>query len=108
MVEENLAGVLEEADILINTTSVGMSPNKDDTPVPANLLKPSLVVFDVVYNPLKTRLLREAEQTGAQTISGLEMLVWQGALAFEKWTGEKAPVELMRREAIKLLEKHED
>jgi shikimate dehydrogenase len=101
--EENLAEVLERAEVLVNATSVGMSPNIDETPVPARLLKPGLVVFDIVYNPMKTKLLREAEAAGAQTIGGLDMLVWQGALAFEKWTGQKAPVELMREEAIKAL-----
>ena len=103
LVEENLARALDKTDILVNATSVGMSPNIDETPVPSTLLKPGLIVFDVVYNPIKTRLLREAEQIGAQTISGLEMLVWQGASAFEKWTGVKAPVKLMREEVIKVL-----
>jgi len=106
--EENLAEVLEKADILVNATSVGMSPNIDETLVPFNLLKPGLVVFDVVYNPIKTRLLREAEQAGAKTISGIDMLVWQGAIAFEKWTGLKAPIEVMREEVIKVLERHEN
>jgi len=101
--EQNLADVLARADILINTTSVGMSPDVDKTPVPAKLLKPGLVVFDIVYNPAKTRLLREAEAAGAKTINGLDMLVWQGALAFEKWTGRKVPLDLMKREAIKAL-----
>jgi len=101
--EGNLAEVLERADVLVNATSAGMSPNIDETPVPARLLKPGLVVFDIVYNPVKTRLLGEAEAAGAQTIGGLDMLVWQGALAFEKWTGQKAPLELMKREVIKRL-----
>jgi len=101
--EENLVMVLERADVLINATSVGMSPNIDETPVPARLLKPELTVFDIVYNPVETRLLREAEAAGAQTIGGLDMLVWQGALAFEKWTGKQAPFDLMKREAIKAL-----
>jgi len=101
--EENLTSVLEEADILVNTTSVGMSPNIDETPVSPTLFKPNLIVFDVVYNPSQTRLLTEAEQAGAKTISGIEMLVWQGASAFEKWTGLKAPAELMREEVIKVL-----
>ena len=106
--EENLATVLEGADILVNATSVGMSPDTDETPVPAKLLKPSLVVFDVVYNPTQTRLMREAEAAGAKTIGGLDMLVWQGALAFEKWTGQKPPVDLMKKEAMKVLEKREN
>ena len=106
--EENLATVLDWADILVNATSVGMSPNINETPVPAKLLKPGLVVFDIVYNPIKTRLLREAEAAGAKTISGIDMLVWQGALAVEKWTGLKEPIELMREEAIKGLQKNEN
>ena len=105
---ENLVSVLREADILVNATSVGMTPNINDTPISSDLLKPNLIVFDIVYNPIKTRLLREAEVAGAKTISGLDMLVWQGALAFEKWTGLKAPVELMRETAIKELQKHEN
>ncbi len=104
--EGNLAEVLERAEVLVNATSVGMSPNIDETPVPARLLKSGLTIFDSVYNPVKTRLLREAEAAGVKAIGGLDMLVWQGALAFEKWTGQKAPLELMRGEAIKAL-KHE-
>ncbi len=100
---ENLAGALSQADILVNATSVGMSPNIDGTLLPAKLLKPDLVVCDIVYNPIRTRLLREAEEAGAKAVSGLDMLVWQGALAFELWTGLKAPVALMREEVVKVL-----
>ena len=105
---ENLAAALSQADILINTTSVGMSPDINETPVVSNLLKPNLVVFDIVYNPIKTRLQKEAEAAGATTISGLDMLVWQGALAFEKWTGLKAPVEVMREKVITVLGRDEN
>lgn len=105
---ENLTKTLKKADILVNATSVGMSPDTDRTPVDSDLLRPGLVVFDIVYNPRETRLIRESEAAGAETISGVEMLVWQGALAFEKWTGQKAPADLMRQEAIRLLEEHED
>ena len=101
--EENLSSVLAGANVLVNATSVGMSPDIHETPVPGKLLKSSLVVFDIVYNPLKTRLLREAEAVGAKTISGLDMFVWQGALPFELWTGLKAPVDLMREEVMKVL-----
>lgn len=105
---ENLAAALNQADILVNATSVGMSPNINETPVASNLLKPSLVVFDIVYNPIKTRLQREAEAAGATVISGLDMLVWQGALAFEKWAGLKAPIGVMRGKVIDVLQRHED
>jgi shikimate dehydrogenase len=103
--KENLTKVIGKADILVNATSVGMSPRADETPVPADRLRPDLIVYDIVYNPMKTRLLREAEAAGASTISGVDMLVWQGALAFEKWTGRKAPVELMKRETVRLLKR---
>ena len=101
--EQNLAKVLKKGDILVNATSVGMSPNTGETPVPARLLKGNLIVFDIVYNPVKTRLLAEAEAVGASTISGLEMLVWQGTLAFEMWTGLKAPLEVMKEAVVKAL-----
>jgi shikimate dehydrogenase len=105
---DNLATALTGADLLINATSVGMSPNSEETTVPAQLLKAELIVFDIVYNPIKTRLLKEAEAAGARTIGGINMLAWQGALAFEKWTEQPAPLDLMRKEAIKVLEQHED
>ena len=107
LVADNLAQVLGGADILVNTTSVGMNPDINETPVPSSLLKPGLVVVDIVYNPIRTRLLREAEAVGAKTIDGVDMFVWQGALAFEIWTGAKAPVELMRAEVVRQLKGHE-
>jgi shikimate dehydrogenase len=100
---ENLMKALEKADILVNATSVGMSPNINETPVPPDLLRPGLIVYDIVYNPVKTKLLKDAEAAGAEIISGVDMLVWQGVMAFEKWTGKKPPVELMKKEAIKHL-----
>ena len=105
---ENTVRTLEKADILVNATSVGMSPNSKETPVPAHFLKADMVVFDIVYNPIRTMLLKEAEAASARTIGGTDMLAWQGALAFEKWTGQPAPLDLMRKEAIKALEQHED
>ena len=106
--DNNLSAVLESTNILVNATSVGMSPDISQTPVPAKLLKPGLVVFDVVYNPVKTRLLAEAEAAGAETIDGIDMLVWQGALAFELWTGAKAPVNLMKAKVVEALKEHEN
>ncbi len=105
---QNLIRALKEADILVNTTNVGMSPNTETTLVTSDLIKPHLIVFDIVYNPIKTKLLMEADKAGAQTISGAEMLVWQGALAFEKWTTLKAPIELMRKKVINELERREN
>ncbi|MFC1861669.1 shikimate dehydrogenase [Chloroflexota bacterium] len=105
---ENLARALEKANILVNATSVGMSPNTDATPVTPDLLRPNLIVVDIIYNPIKTRLLREAEAIGAKAINGVDMLIWQGAIAFEKWTGCKAPVKLMKEEIIRILKEDEN
>ncbi len=88
------AGFLPE--VLVNTTSVGMLPQVDALPVPESFINSGMVVMDIVYNPLKTRLLEVAERNGALTVDGLEMFVGQGALQFELWTGEKAPVKKMR------------
>jgi shikimate dehydrogenase len=104
----HIGEVLDGVDVLVNATSVGMSPASDKSPVPAALLKNVPVVFDIVYNPIKTKLCLDAAAAGAKIISGVDMLAWQGALAFEKWTGKIAPVELMRQEAVKMLEKHEN
>ena len=104
----DIANVLPGVNLLVNATSVGMSPVDNASPVPAGLLDKVPAVFDVVYNPLKTKLLKEAAAAGAQTIGGVDMLAWQGALAFEKWTGKTAPLDLMRQEAIKMLEQHEN
>jgi shikimate dehydrogenase len=103
LTKDNLAAVLDKADVLINATSVGMSPNNETTAVPAELLKSGMIVYDVVYNPLETRLIREAKAAGADTVSGIDMLVWQGILAFEKWTGKRPPFDLMKAEAVKFL-----
>jgi shikimate dehydrogenase len=108
LTRENLRKVLREADILVNATNVGMTPDVDTSLVPAELLKSGLLVFDIIYNPLKTRLLRDAEQQGARVISGVEMLIYQGAAAFELWTGRKAPVEVMRKAALEALNSHEE
>jgi shikimate dehydrogenase len=96
---------LVDAVILINATSVGMHPNDSETPVDKSLLREDMVVFDLVYNPLETRLLRAAKSIGAQTIDGLTMLVYQGAASFEIWTERKAPVNVMIKAAMEELEK---
>jgi len=90
---------LEDTDILINATSVGMHPNEDETPVERDLLRSNLTIFDLVYHPLETRLLREAKAAGARTIDGLAQLVSQGAASFEIWTGREAPVNVMMKAA---------
>jgi shikimate dehydrogenase len=86
----------DRIEILVNTTPVGMAPQDGDSPVSREKLRPGLVVMDIVYNPLKTRLLREAEAAGCVTIDGLAMFVYQGARQFELWTGISAPMDIMR------------
>jgi len=85
------------ADLLVNTTSVGMHPRPEETLVDAKLLRPSMVVFDVVYSPPETRLLREAREVGAKPVGGLGMLIHQGAEAFKLWTGTEAPITTMTK-----------
>lgn len=83
------------ADCLINTTSVGMSPQLDQSPVPAGILPNFTWVMDVIYNPLQTRLLQEAKQAGCGVLSGLTMFVHQGAEQIKLWAGQEPPRSLM-------------
>jgi len=88
-----LPGLVADADVLVNATSVGM--DEDVSPVAASALHADLAVLDAVYSPLETRLLRDAAAAGATAIDGAWMLLYQGVAAFERWTGETAPVEAM-------------
>lgn len=93
---------LNDADVLINTTPVGMHPNEDQKPiVTSDMMHRDLVVNDIVYNPLKTGLLKEAQKAGAKTISGTKMLIYQGLEAFRIWTGITPPVEIFERALMK-------
>jgi len=93
-----------DAHLLVNTTPVGLWPEVDQSPWPEDLAFPGhLTVFDLVYNPRQTELLRQARTVGARVIGGLGMLVHQGAAAFELWTGEKAPAETMYEAASETL-----
>ena len=95
---------LTDTDILINTTPVGMHPNVDDTPIAlASDMHEDLVVFDAVYNPNETGLLKEAIKIGAKPVYGIKMLLYQGAESFEIWTGKKAPIDAMEEALIKTL-----
>lgn len=92
----DLRAACSNADIVINTTSVGMSPNVNELPIDPTWLKSGSVASDLIYNPLKTAFLLQAEQVGCKIHSGLGMFIYQGAYAFEYWTGQPAPVEAMR------------
>jgi shikimate dehydrogenase len=96
---------VERARLVVNATSVGMSPHMDESPLPTHAkLAPDAVLYDLVYNPPETKFLHEAKMRGVRTIGGLEMLIYQGARALELWTGQPAPVEVMRRAAEEALE----
>ncbi len=87
----------ERADLIVNSTSVGMlhGPAEGESPIPASVISPGCVVYDMVYNPPNTPLLTAAEKAGAKAVGGLPMLVYQGAAAWTRWTGRDAPVEVM-------------
>lgn len=88
--EEDLKDKLKKANLLINTTSLGMPPKTDNTPLPdEKLFHPNLLVYDLIYHPAKTLFLRQAERAGAKIINGLPMLVYQGIESFYLWTGLK-------------------
>lgn len=99
-----LKELLRDADVLINTTTLGMHPNTDSAIATAEELHSNLTVFDIVYNPLETKLLKEAKAAGATPISGVLMLVYQGAEAFKLWTGVEPPVELMKKTVLEALQ----
>jgi len=92
---EKMKEVIYDSDVFINTTTVGMYPNVDESPIDKNLLHENLILCDIVYNPRKTKLLEEAEELGCKTVPGLSMLVYQGAESFRLWTGMEAPVDIM-------------
>ena len=96
---------METTDILINSTTVGMYPDIKKSPIPKDLLHSNLSVMDIIYKPLETKLLKDAKSVGAKVISGLEMLIFQGAIAFKIWTNYSAPIEIMRRELLNHLNK---
>ena len=88
---------IEDSAILVNASSVGMSPREDGCLLPdASYLRPELIVSDVIYNPRETRFLKMAKKAGCPAFNGLYMLLYQGAYAFSLWTGKEMPVELIK------------
>jgi len=100
---EVLKKELKTTDILVNATSVGMHPDVNRSPVPSDLLRRDLCVMDIIYNPFETKLVKDAKAVGAKVVLGLEMLLYQGAVAFEIWTNCPAPVEVMKEAALNKL-----
>lgn len=104
LTEDAIVEALDGAGLLVNATSVGMHPDVDSSPLPsAEVLRPGLWVYDLVYVPPKTKLVRQAEGRGAKAAGGTGMLVYQGARAFRLWTGAEPPVEVMRRALLEAL-----
>jgi shikimate dehydrogenase len=97
LTDQVLQQELKRADILMHCSPVGMHPKVDASLVPAHLLREDLVVFDAVYNPRRTKLLRETEAAGGKAIEGLEMFLGQAYVQFERWTGKPAPRGVMRK-----------
>ncbi len=79
-------------------------PGENETPLSGDAIPPTALVYDLVYNPLETRLLREAAQAGAKTLGGIQMLVYQGAASFEVWLERPAPVPVMLEAAIQAMQ----
>ena len=92
---------LEQADVLVNTTSVGLQAGDETLLIRAELLAPTALVMDMVYNRVQTPLLRTAAERGCMVLNGLSMLLYQGALAFELWTGRDAPLDTMRAALVR-------
>lgn len=103
---EQLQEAVQEADVLINTTSVGMHPDIHSTPLAPAWIPEGIVVSDLIYNPLQTEFLRQAEARDCRTHGGLGMFINQGAYAFEYWTGLAAPAEIMREAVLRSLQCH--
>jgi shikimate dehydrogenase len=97
---EELPQLLPQADLLVNTTPVGMHPNVEQSPLDdaaMQLLHPGAIAYDLIYTPNPTQFLKQAKKLGVIAIDGLEMLVHQGAEAFKIWTGQTPPVDIMRQ-----------
>ncbi|MBY0146789.1 shikimate dehydrogenase [Neobacillus niacini] len=100
---EEAAANLNEYDVVIQTTMIGMYPKISEVPISLSNLNAQALVCDIIYNPLETQFLKEAQQKGATVQNGVEMFVYQGALAFEKWTGIFPDVNRMRENVLQQL-----
>jgi shikimate dehydrogenase len=94
---KNLGAIMKKSDVVVNATPVGMFPHCDASLIPKRLFEKNHVVFDMVYNPVKTKLVRDAESCGARTISGIEMFLHQATKSFEIWTGIMPEIESARK-----------
>lgn len=102
-----LAAAMASHDVIVQGTPIGMHPHPEDTPVPKEMLSREHVVFDMVYRPHRTRLIHEAEEAGCTTVVGVEMLINQAVLQFERWTGVAGPRAAMREAVLAALSRSE-
>jgi shikimate dehydrogenase len=93
------ASVADEVDVIVNATPLGMHPDAESSPLPADALRAGQVAYDIVYVPERTRFLRDAEARGLKTVGGLGMLVHQGRASFKLWTGADPDAALFYRAA---------
>ena len=102
----DLTEAAASAELIVNCTTLGMThgPGAADSPLPRQAIPVTALVYDLVYNPLETRMLREAAQTGAATLGGIQMLVYQGAASFELWHEQPAPVPVMLEAATRAMQ----
>ena len=97
---------LGDGDIIINTTSLGMYPDVNSSPIDPNVINSNITVFDIVYTPYKTKLLKEAEARGAKTVPGVNMLVYQAIKSFKIWTERSVEDKVFFKAAMSALERH--
>lgn len=102
--DDELRDRVDQADVIINTTPIGMHPEENETPIPEDWITEQHLVFDMIYNPLKTLLLKNAEARFARVVPGVPMFVHQGALQFERWTGRSAPLDVMETAVLNALQ----
>ncbi len=95
--DASIRSALESAEIVVQTTPIGMHPKTEASLVPPDALRSEITVFDAVYNPRRTRLLRDAAAVGCRVVEGVQMFLGQAVVQFELWTGQPAPVDVMRR-----------
>lgn len=100
---ETFQCALQDTDLLINATSVGMHPDTNQNLIDLRSLRSDLCVMDLVYNPVETKLVRAARSKGAKVVSGIEMLIYQGAASFEIWTNTSAPIDIMKQAVLRKL-----
>ena len=101
--ETTINDEIQKVDLVINATPVGMYPSQQESILSSNMLHQDLIVFDLIYNPIETKLIKDARKVGCKTINGLDMLISQGALAFEWWTDKKPNTNLMKKKVIEFL-----